>query len=146
MKADAEQLLREARAGDGDALGRLLALHQHYLTLLARVQIGQRLQGKVGVSDVVQETFLDAHRNFGRFAGTGEAEFLGWLRKILAANLTDVFRRFLGAQGRDVRLEREIVHALDQSSVLLDRGLIAPQSSPSEQLVRREQTLELADA
>ena len=61
-------------------------------------------------------------------------------------NLADLLRRYLGTQGRDVRLEREIRDAIDQSSVLLDRGLVAPQSSPSQQAERREQGVLLADA
>jgi RNA polymerase sigma-70 factor (ECF subfamily) len=146
MTEDPENLLQEAKAGDAATLGRLLELYRRYLALLARVQIGRRLQGKVDASDLVQETFLDAHRHFDRFRGGSEAEFVCWLRQILAGNLADMMRRYLGAQGRDVRLEREIQHALDQSSVLLDRALMAPQSSPSQQAVRREQGVLLADA
>jgi RNA polymerase sigma-70 factor (ECF subfamily) len=144
--ADPELLLQEARGGDAATLGRLLEMYRRYLGLLARVQIGQRLQGKVDAEDLVQETFLEAHQNFARFRGATEAEFVRWLRQILAANLADLLRRYLGARGRDVRLEREIEDAFDQSSVLLDRGLIAPQSSPSHQAARREQAVLLADA
>jgi len=146
MTTDSEHLLQEARRGDPATLGRLLDLYRRYLALLARLQIGQRLQGKVDASDLVQETYLEAHRNFGRFRGTSEGEFVHWLRRILAAKLADLMRRYLGTQGRDVRLEREIADALDHSSVLLDRGLVAPQSSPSYQAVRREQAVLLADA
>ncbi|HKI36183.1 MAG TPA: sigma-70 family RNA polymerase sigma factor [Gemmataceae bacterium] len=146
MTVDPEHLLQEARGGDAATLGRLLELYRRYLGLLARVQIGQRLQGKVDAEDLVQETFLEAHRSFGRFRGTTEAELVRWLRQILAANLADLMRHYLGAQGRDVRLEREIEDAFDQSSVLLDRGLIAQQSSPSHQAARREQAVLLADA
>jgi RNA polymerase sigma-70 factor (ECF subfamily) len=146
MTTDPEQMLREARGGAAAAVGRLLELYRRYLTLLARVQIGQRLQGKVDAADLVQETFLDAHRNFATFRGGTEGEFVAWLRHILAANLADLLRRYLGSKGRDVRLEREIRDAIDQSSVLLDRGLIASQSSPSEQAARREQAVLLADA
>jgi RNA polymerase sigma-70 factor (ECF subfamily) len=146
MTADPEHLLREAKAGDGATLGRLLELYRRYLALLARVQIGQRLQGKVDASDLVQETFLEAHRNFARFRGGSEAEFVRWLRSILAGNLADLLRRYVGTRARDVRLEREIADALDQSSALLDRGLVAPHSSPSQQAVRREQAVLLADA
>src|SRR5215470_2137333 len=98
MTLDPEQLLLEARAGDATTLGRLLELYRRYLALLARVQIGQRLQGKVDASDLVQETFLEAHRNFSRFRGHSEAELITWLRRILAANLADLFRRYLGTQ------------------------------------------------
>jgi RNA polymerase sigma-70 factor (ECF subfamily) len=146
MTADPEQLLQEARAGDAATLGRLLELYRRYLALLARVQIGQRLQGKVDASDLVQETFLEAHQNFDRFQGASEAQLVRWLRQILAAKLADLLRRYLGTRGRDVRLEREIADAFDHSSAVLDRGLVAPQPSPSQQAVRREQAVLLADA
>jgi RNA polymerase sigma-70 factor, ECF subfamily len=141
-----EQMLHAARAGDTESLGRLLALYERYLGLLARVQIGKRLQGKIDAADLVQETFLDAHRNFGRFRGASEGQLIAWLRQILATKLAELFRHYLGTQGRDVRLEREIEAAFDHSSVLLDRGLVAPQSSPSQQAARREQGVILADA
>lgn len=146
MDDDADLLLGQARAGDADRLGQLLERHRRYLTVLARVQIGLRLQGKVDAADLVQETFLEAHRGFTRFRGETAAEFAHWLRQIMAANLADLCRRFLGTQGRDVRLEREIEVGLDQSTRILDGGLISPQSSPSQQAVRREQAVRLADA
>src|SRR5262250_2570374 len=120
MTTHPEDLLREARAGDGAVLGRLLELYRRYLGLLARVQIGQRLQGKVDPADLVQETFLEAHRNFAAFRGNSEGELVSWLRQILASRLADLFRRYLGTQGRDIRLEREIQNGFDRSSVLLD--------------------------
>jgi RNA polymerase sigma-70 factor (ECF subfamily) len=146
MTADPELLLQQARAGDVATLGRLLEMYRRYLSLLARVQIGQRLQGKVDAEDLVQETFLDAHRNFPRFQGSSEGELIRWLRQILAAKLADLLRRYLGTHARDVRLEREIEGAFDQSSVLLDRGLLSPLSSPSQQASKREQAVLLADA
>ena len=64
----------------------------------------------------------------------------------MAANLANLLRRYLGTQGRDVRLERELAIRLDQSSRLLDRGLVDRGSSPSYQASRREQAVLLADA
>src|SRR5262249_55369373 len=101
---------------------------------------------KLDAPALVQETYLEAHRNFARFQGTSEGQFVRWLRQILATRLADLLRRYLGTQGRDVRLEREIQDGFDRSSVLLDRGLVAPQSSPSQQAARREQSVLLADA
>ena len=146
MTVDPEVLLQEARAGDGATLGRLLELYRRYLALLARVQIGHRLQGKVDASDIVQETFLEAHRNFPRFRGTSEGELVRWLRQILAANLAMLMRRYLGTRARDVRLECQLAVELDESSRVLDRGLAAAQSTPSQQAARREQAVLLADA
>jgi RNA polymerase sigma-70 factor (ECF subfamily) len=141
-----EDLLCQARSGKGCALGQLLELYGSYLSLLARLHIGRRLQSKVDAADLVQETFLEAHRHFAQFRGTSEGEFVRWLRQILAANLANLVRRYLGTQGRDVRLERELAVELEQSSRLLDQGLLAGHSSPSNQAARREQAVLLADA
>jgi len=146
MPTEPAQLLNDARGGDAAKLGRLLEVYRRYLALLARVQIGQHLQGKVDASDIVQETFLEAHRNFPAFRGSSEGEFICWLRRILAGKLADLVRRYIGTQGRDVRLEREIDQALDRSSIMLGQGLVSPQASPSELAAHREQSVLLADA
>jgi RNA polymerase sigma-70 factor, ECF subfamily len=143
---DPEQLLHLARNGSTAALGRLLERYRNYLALLARLQIGKRLQGKLDPSDLVQETFLEAHRDFAQFRGGSEAEFVNWLRQILAMNLANLVRHYYGTQRRDVRLERELAVDLDQSSRVLDRGLVAAGSTPSQQAARREQAVLLADA
>jgi RNA polymerase sigma-70 factor (ECF subfamily) len=146
VNSNPEHLLQRARQGDGAALGRLLELYRAYLNVLARVQIGRRLQGKVDASDVVQEAFLGACRDFPQFRGATEQEFLGWLRQILASLLANLVRHYQGTQRRDVRLERQLAVELGQSSEALDRGLVAAQSSPSEQAIRREHSVLLAEA
>jgi RNA polymerase sigma-70 factor (ECF subfamily) len=146
MMVNPEQMIQEARAGAGAVLGPLLDLYRNYLRLLARFEIGRRLQGKLDASDLVQETFLEAHRHFARFQGTSEPQLVSWLRQILAAKVANLLRHYLGTQGRDVRLERELAVELDNSSRKLDVKLIAPLSSPSQQAARREQAVLLADA
>ena len=143
---DPEQLLHHARAGNPAALGGLFELYRNYLYLLARLQIGRRLQGKVDPADIVQEAFLKAHSSFGQFRGTTEEELIGWLRKILSSKLVDLLRQYYGAKARDVRLERDLAAEMDRSSRFLDRALVARSSSPSRQAVRREQAVLLADA
>lgn len=143
---DPVRLLNLARGGHVHALGQLLELFRNYLELLARLQISRRLRGKIDAADLVQETFLDAHAGFARFRGTTEAELAGWLRQILTSNALSLARRYFGTQRRNVRLEREWADELEQSSRALHLGLIAPQSSPSQQAVKREQAVLLADA
>jgi RNA polymerase sigma-70 factor (ECF subfamily) len=144
--ADPEQLLALVRKRNGGTLGQLLERYRNYLMLLARLQIGRRLQGKVDSSDLVQETFLRAHRDFGQFRGTTAEELASWLRQILAARLGDLVRHYYGTKRRDVRLERGLAAELDQSSRVLDQGLVAKFSSPSHQVARKEQAVLLADA
>lgn len=143
IKFEPDSLLSEARS-DSAALGLLLESCRSYLTLLARVQIGKRLQGKIDPSDVIQDVFLAAHRDFAQFAGTTDKSFTCWLRQILVCRLSDLVRHFCAAQRRDVRLERSLARDVDRSSQCLE--LMAKESSPSQHASRREQAVILADA
>lgn len=146
IPTDPAELIRQAHAGDTDALGRLLGSYGNYLNLLARVQVGRRLQGKVDPADVVQETYLEAHRHFAGFRGQSEQEIAAWLRQILAGIISNLVRRYLGTKARDVRLEREVAGELDQSSQALDLGFVDPGPTPSKLVARRERSVLLADA
>ena len=82
LRSDTEQLFRRARTGDAPALGQLLEKYRRYPALLARLQIDRWLQSKVDAADLVQETFLEAHRDFPQFQGATEAEWVSWLRQL----------------------------------------------------------------
>jgi RNA polymerase sigma-70 factor (ECF subfamily) len=141
-----EQLVARARDGDDGALGQLLDLYRPYLRLLAELQIDERFQAKLDASDVVQETFLEAHRGFADFRGVTERELMAWLRQILARTLLDHVHRRYRTRSRNVRLEQSLHEELDRSSHALDRGLVATQGTPSQMAARREQAVLLADA
>jgi RNA polymerase sigma-70 factor (ECF subfamily) len=141
---DPEQLIQAARSGEGQALGQLLELYRNYLTLLARLQISRRLQSKVDPTDLVQETFLKAHRHFEQFRGHSEGELAAWLRQTLSLNVANLVRHYYGTGGRNVRLECEL--ADESGSQARDAGLVAKQSSPSQRAARREEAVRLADA
>src|SRR5438477_12197573 len=117
------QMIVEAKEGGDAVLGSLLELYRNYLRLLARLEIGRKLQGKLDASDLVQETFLEAHRNFRLFQGSDEPQFACWLRQILAAKVANLVRHYFGTQGRDVRLEQELAANLDNSSRMLGHEL-----------------------
>ena len=71
-----------------------------YLRLLARPHLDPQLQGKLDPSDLVQQTFLQAHQAWQQFRGTSQAELAAWLRQILARNLAHAARN-LGRARRD---------------------------------------------
>src|SRR5690606_32581975 len=85
-----------------------------YLCLLARLEIGQQIQGKVDASDIVQETLLEAHQGLGQFRGTSESEKAAWLRRILARNIADEARKY-GRGKRAVTMERSLQASIDDS-------------------------------
>ena len=66
-QSDPGELLTMARQGHAQAMGQLFELYRHYLRLLAHMEIDQRFQAKIDPSDIVQETFLEAHRDFRKF-------------------------------------------------------------------------------
>jgi RNA polymerase sigma-70 factor (ECF subfamily) len=126
-----------------DADGRPLEGYRDYLCLLARLQLGPRLQAKLDASDIVQQALLQAHQGRAHFRGRTEAEWLGWLRAVLASALAAAARRF-DARARELGRERSLEAELDRSSSRLECLLAADQTSPSERAVRGEEVLRLA--
>jgi RNA polymerase sigma-70 factor, ECF subfamily len=144
----ASDLIRRCRAGDEVARAELFERYRHYLDALARAQLGRHLRTKCDASDLVQQTLLEAHRDFVGFQGEHEAELLGWLRRILAHNLFNETRRYAALQrdaAREVSID-QVRAGVEQSSLALGRNLAANTPSPSQDAVRRESAVQLADA
>ena len=78
-----ESILGGGRARDQEALVQLLDLYRNDLGLLARAQIDSLPRLKTTPSDLVEETILEAHRDFEQFEGKTEQELVIWLREIL---------------------------------------------------------------
>ena len=140
-----EPLLESAREGDPESLGRLLELYRNYLRFLARGMIGGTLRVRLDASDLVQETFLEALRDFRQFAGGTEAQLMAWLRRILVRNLADQVKRHQ-AQGRDCQRQQSLEALLSQSAGTAQQALSAGISTPSAQAARKEETVLLAEA
>lgn len=140
----ATQLLARARQANGEGLGALLEQYRDYLGMLARARLGARLRRVVNPSDLVQQTFLEAYRDFGHFEGTSTAQWRAWLRRILAHNLAALVERHVRVQKRDVRrqVSLEQLCATPGGPVA---AVASPGSSPSAQAQRHEATAVLAD-
>ena len=116
-----------------------------YLLLLARVRLDPMVRAKVGASDVVQQTLLEAHRDLAQFRGRTVGEQAAWLRQILARNLANVVRD-LRRDRRDAARERPLQAALDESASRLEAWLAGEQSSPSQHAERHERAVRVAEA
>ncbi len=143
--SDVDVLLRQARAGDESARGRLLESYRDHLAATAQSLLDPSLRSRVTSSDLVQETLLEAHRDFGDFTGAGEHGLAAWLHKILERNLADQ-ADFHHATRRDVRRERSLDAEPESSAPAVLDTLASPISSPSTQAMRREEADALAEA
>jgi RNA polymerase sigma-70 factor (ECF subfamily) len=132
-------------SADDPISGEALERYRPYLHLLARAQLGSRLQGKFDASDVVQQTLLEAHQALAQLRGRDSAEVAAWLRQVLAHNLANAVRDF-ARDKRDVARERSLEAALDESASRLQAWLAAEQTSPSQQAQRHEHAVLLAEA
>lgn len=133
--------LELARSGDVAARGYLLELYRDYLHLMGRSLIGQGLQAKFDPSDIVQETFLKAFREFGQFLGEGEPELVAWLRRILIRTLIDQSRYHRSQSRNHVRQESLERVSLGTHHPLADEG-----RSPSAIAMDHEQADLIAEA
>ncbi|MFV1967349.1 MAG: sigma-70 family RNA polymerase sigma factor [Pirellulaceae bacterium] len=142
---DPAALLNEARSGNAQAVSRLLEHYRPYLAMLARLATSRRLQAKYDDSDLVQETLILVQRDLSEFQGTTEAELTAWLRRIMATVSGKQMRHF-SCQRRDASLERQIEDDFSQSSQVVGRVLIASDTSPSENSMKRERAVILSQA
>ena len=141
----ASELLDQARRGDREALGRLLEAQRPALHRLAERQLGGRVAVRVDASDVIQQTFLEAHRSFERFAGRGARELAAWLQGILGHKVAGAVRDHALLQKRDVRRDRSLDDSAGGAGLLkqqLDAGL----STPSQKAIRGEEARRLSEA
>jgi len=118
--------LAQARAGSAEALGRVLEAYRDYLLLVAERELAAELRAKAGASDLVQDTFLEAQRDFVQFRGDNGAELRAWLRKLLLNNLAAFGRRYRDTAKR--QLGRELPLAEDSSG---GQGAALPGDTPT---------------
>jgi RNA polymerase sigma-70 factor (ECF subfamily) len=139
------ELLRQALQGDREVLGRLLEAQRAALHRLAERQLEGRVAARVGASDVIQQTFLEAYRSFPQFAGRDARELVAWLQRILDHKVASVIRDHTLLQKRNVGRER----SLDDSrsgAVSLKQELGVGRSSPSQKAIRGEDEERLSQA
>jgi RNA polymerase sigma-70 factor (ECF subfamily) len=119
--------------------------YRQYLGFLAHLQVDRRLQGKVDLSGVVQQTLLEAHLAKAQVHDQPSEKRLGWLRRLLAHNHADEISK-VRSDKRDARREQRLAASVDRSSLRLEAWLVADQSAPDARLEKHERAVQLAEA
>lgn len=136
-------LLEAARGGHDDAFGKLFETFRRHLLLVAHEELPPTLRGKLGASDLVQETAVDARRDFPAFRGGTAEECFAWLRAILRNNVVDAVRRYGTSQKRDATLEVSLTSPAGRREGAM---LEAAHGLPDGSAIRREDAGLLATA
>lgn len=141
-------MIQLAKGGDRESLGELLSVYRGYLLSIAVARLDPRLRARCNPSDVVQETLLEAYRDFHQFRGGQEREFLAWIRQILANNLARMIELHLLTDKRDMRREMQIERLSPGSGSRLENReywFTDGEPSPSSILQRQEDFTTLLD-
>jgi RNA polymerase sigma-70 factor (ECF subfamily) len=116
-----------------------------FLTRRARRLIPPAIAPNLGASDLVQETFVDAVRKKGEMPASGRSdEIRAWLYRIMAWNLKEKKRQFLGTEKADVR--RVVRMERESGKLGPGEGLVDGGESPSGEAARKEEVGRLAEA
>lgn len=118
---------------------------QAYLETLTFIQIDPRLRGKVGWSDIIQKTLIEAWQTLGRIEAMDTEAQKRWLRRMLLNNLRDEIDHWR-TKSHDVGRERSLEEAAEKSSCRLHESIAAEESTPSAKLIKHEEELRVLDA
>lgn len=134
-RQSSQRLLNQARAGDRDALGRLMQQLRPYVRVLARGTHRGALAGRADDSDLIQDAMVEVTRSFHGFRGAEVPEFLAWLKSVVAHTVHHSIRELVGTQKRNsVAINR----SLDPDDVAGDAA------SPDRLAEVREESARLA--
>jgi RNA polymerase sigma-70 factor (ECF subfamily) len=133
---DLPDMLARAQRGDRGAFEELFRRYSTDLRQAIQLRLDRRLRPRLDVSDVLQETYLEALRRLPEYLTRPAAPFDLWLRWLARDRLLVLHRRHLGTDMRSVR--RELPQLPADSSALLLGGL-GGGTSPSQTLAAHEQ-------
>ena len=134
------ELLTGARQGDGGAVNRLLDRHRHALHRMIELRLDQKIQGRIDVSDVVQEVLVEANRRLPQYLENPVMSFHLWVRQIAKDRIIDAHRRHRVSAKRSVDREQSLAvpAASDRSTFDLVAQIRDPELTPAAAAARQE--------
>ncbi|MGE3819923.1 MAG: RNA polymerase sigma factor, partial [Isosphaeraceae bacterium] len=129
-----------------DDLGENLEAFRGYLKRVADHGLGRSLSAKVGASDLVQDTFLQARRKLSSYRGRTTVEWMSWLEAIMRNRLANVRRHYMDTDRRRVDREISISPVGADTQYGPDPGLADTLNSPGAQAVQHEREIALRKA
>jgi RNA polymerase sigma-70 factor (ECF subfamily) len=136
---ETQELLNGAKQGDPRAVNQLLDRHRRSVQRMVRMRLDQRIQARVGVSDVVQDVMVEANRRLRDYLENPTMAFHLWLRQIAKDRIIDSHRRHRVSAKRSVDREQAAMPlGEERSSLELAAQLLDPQLTPAAAATQRE--------
>ncbi len=135
-----QELLLSARQGDSGAVNRLLDRHRDALRRMVRMRLDQRIQGRIDVSDIVQDVLVEANRRLPQYLADPAMSFHLWVRQIAKDRIIDAHRRHRVSAKRSVDREQPLAApgAADHSASELVAQLRDPELTPAAAATQQE--------
>lgn len=122
------------------ALTSAFAAHAQRLKQTVRFRLDRRLQGRLDESDVIQEAFVSAVREYQSWSENPDVTMYVWLHRLTVRRIIDLHREHLGAGKRSVEREAISMNACAPggSEWAMSEFLAASLTSPSNAVLREE--------
>jgi len=135
-----DTLLDGARAGDSDAVNKLLEKHRRSVRRLVEMRLDRKVQQRVDVSDVVQDVLVEASGRLQKYLDDPVMAFHLWIRQIAWDRIIDTYRRHRVSAKRNMDREQPIAvpSGSNQSSMELAVQLRDPGLTPAAAATQRE--------
>ena len=132
------ELLRGAREGSNHAVNRLLERHRSALRRMVELRLDRKIQGRIDVSDVVQDVLVEANRRLPQYLENPAMSFHLWVRLIAKDRIIDAHRRHRGSAKRSVDREQilAVPAASDRSTYDLLVQIRDPELTPAAAATR----------
>lgn len=127
-------LIERFKAGDEEAFARLFEKYRRRLAVLIHYKLSPELRLNLEVDDILQETFLAASRDIGRFTYRSPGSFLSWLSRIAEHAVIDAAR----FQNRQKRAPGELLPFRSDSN---PHGAEPADTNTPSRLFRQEEGL-----
>jgi RNA polymerase sigma-70 factor (ECF subfamily) len=110
--SSSQGLIDRIKHGDQEAFSRLFEKHRPRLAVLIHYRLSPELRRFYEVDDILQETFLEAFRDFDQFSYQSPGSFMSWLARISDHVMADLAR----SQGRQKRQAAEMLRFRSESN------------------------------
>lgn len=135
-----QELLNGVRAGESNAVDRLLERHREAVRRMIQMRLDQAVARRVDASDVIQDVMLEASQRLSDYLQNPAMPFHLWLRQLAKDRIIDMHRRHRTAQRRSVDREQNLSNLINDERSAADlAGLLRDaELTPAAATIRKE--------